>query len=235
MSRKITVVTTAAALALAGSAYILGTHHASASSGSPSAAADTRHAGPAHRTVAAIPKGPPLYPGYADSEEGNSPGLGCWNFFIAPHLGPGGTLTGTATMTFVGPNNRNVLVTTKTNLWGKTYKNKTVDPYAFYYVKGSLTGHLAGGSTATGTPVTMTLTFPTTRIPYRNAASTRGGHALKLTGSLQPMANISGPGEFDMTDANQNVLAFWTTSKATFQTTLQQNGCYPPNYPLYHH
>ena len=49
------------------------------------------------------------------------------------------------------------------------------------------------------------------------------------------MANLSGPGEFDMTDGNQNVLAFWATSKATFQATLQQNGCLPPNYALYHH
>jgi hypothetical protein len=81
----------------------------------------------------------------------------------------------------------------------------------------------------------MTMDIPATRIPYRNAATSLAGHALKLTGTIQPMANLSGPGEFDMTDANQNVLAFWATSNSTFQATLQQNGCLPPNYAIYHH
>jgi hypothetical protein len=226
MSSKITAVVTAttAALALAGTTYALGAHRAAASGSPRPTATGTRHAGGTNHTVTAVPKGPPLYPGYEDTEEGNLNGVGCWTFFIAPRLQPGGNLTGKATMTFVGPNSRKIPV------------NGAVDQWAFYEVTGSLTGHLAaGGSTAAGTRATVTMDFPATRIPYRNAATSLAGHALKLTGTIQPMANLSGPGEFDMTDANQNVLAFWATSNSTFQTTLQQNDCLPPNYAIYHH
>jgi hypothetical protein len=75
-------------------------------------------------------------------------------------------------MTFVGPNSRKIPVI------------GAVDQWAFYEVTGSLTGHLAAGGTAVGTPVTMTMDFPATRIPYRNAATSLAGHALKLTGRL---------------------------------------------------